>query len=78
MTRNKFLNSMNQKLYGSSITLMKPQVKQVVITSGRTSNVVIFSMKEMILRMVTNKAIFQPDNLLSDPTNPCGDVNDDG
>ena len=78
MNRNNFINSMNQKLYGSSISMMKPKLKPTVLSSGRTSNVVVFSIKEMILKMVTNKSLFHPDNLLLDPTNPCGDVLDDG
>ena len=57
---------------------MKPKLRQTLLSSGRTSNVVIFSMKEMILRMVTNKSIFYPGNLLLDPTNPCADSVDDG
>ena len=35
-------------------------------------------MKEMILRIVTNKSIFHPDNLLLDQTNQCADQQDDG
>ena len=78
MSRNKFIESMNKKLYGSSVSLMKPKLKHSVLSSGRTCNVVVFSLKEMILRMITNKSLFHPDNLLLDPTNPCGDVVDDG
>ena len=78
MSRNKFIESMNKKLYGLSISLMKPKLKQAVLSSGHTSNVVVFSIKEMILRMITNKSLFHPDNLLLDPSNPCGDVKDDG
>ena len=62
----------------TSITLTKPKLKQAVLSSGRTTDVVVFSIKEMILRMISNKSLFHPDNLLLDPTNPCGDVNDDG
>ena len=32
----------------------------------------------MILRMVTNKSILHPGNLLLDPTNPCAEPLDDG
>ena len=35
-------------------------------------------MKEMILKMVTNKTLFHPGNLLLDPKNPCADMPDDG
>ena len=54
---------------------MKPKLR--LLSSGCTSNDVIFSMKEMILRKVINKSIFHPDNLLLDPTNPCADPHDD-
>ena len=30
-----------------------------------------FSVKEMILKMVLNKSLFNPSNLLLDPDNPC-------
>ena len=56
---------------------MKPKLQSTVLSSIRTSNV-IFSLKEIILRMVTNKSLFHLDNLLLDPTNPCGDIPDDG
>ena len=78
LSRNNFLDNMNKKLYSKSVSIMKPKLQLTVLSSGRTSYVVTFSMKEMILRMVTNKSLFQPDNLLLDPTNPCGDVQDDG
>ena len=42
-----------------------------------TRNVVSFSMREIILRMVTNKTFFHPGNLLFDPNNPCADISDD-
>ena len=78
LKRDQFIESMNQKLYSNSASIMKPKIHQTMLSSGRTTNVVTFSITEMILRMVTNKSIFHPDNLLLDPTNPCGDVIDDG
>ena len=78
LSRNNFIESMNKKLYTNSASIMKPKLRPTLLSSGRTSNVVIFSMKEMILRMVTNKSIFHPGNLLLDPTNPCADPPDDG
>ena len=69
---------MNKKLYSKSAFITKPKLRPTVLSSGRTSNVVIFCMKEMILRMITNKSLFHPENLLLDPTNQCGDIPDDG
>ena len=78
LNRNSFIESMNKKLYSNSVSIMKPKLRPTVLSSGRISNFVIFSMKEMILRMVTNKCLFRPDDLLLDSTNPCGDILDDG
>ena len=39
---------------------------------------VTFSFKEIILRMVTNKTLFYPGNLLLDTKNPFADPLDDG
>ena len=78
LNRKNFIESINKNLYLDSASIMKPKLCPTQLTSGRTSNVVIFSMKEMILRMVTNKSIFHPGNLLLDPTNPCAEPPDDG
>ena len=78
LNRKSFIESMNNKLYTRSASIMKPKLCQTLLSSGRTSNVVIFSMKEMILRMVTNKSLFHSDNLLLNPTNPCADIPNDG
>ena len=40
---------------------------------GRIIDVVTFSLKEMILRMVLNKSLFTSSNLLFDPDNPYSD-----
>ena len=63
---------MNQILY-KNCTTMKPIINTIKLSSGRNTNVVTFSLKEMILRMVTNKSLFTPKNLLLSPENPCGD-----
>ena len=57
---------------------MKHKLCPTLLSSGCTRNVVIFPMKQTILRMVTNKSIFHPSNLLLNPTNPCADPKDDG
>ena len=78
LTQNNFIESMNKKLYTNSAFIVKPKLRPTLISSGCTSNDVIFSMKEMVLCMVTNKTIFHPGILLLDPTNPCDDPQDDG
>ena len=71
MKRNKFINDLDQKLY-TDRSFMKPIVSPVNLTSGRSTTVVNFSLKDAIIRMVSNKSIFCPKNLLLDPLNPCG------
>ena len=43
------------------------------MSSGCSTNVVTFSIKEMILRMVTNKSLFKPKNLLLNPQDSFAD-----
>ena len=51
--RNKFINDLNMKLYQDQI-IMKPIVNPIALSSGRTTNVVTFSFKEMVLNIITN------------------------
>ena len=69
---------MNKKLYRDDISFMKPKISPVALSSGRSTNVVTFSFREIILRMVTNKNLFHPSNLLLDINNPFSDPTDDG
>ena len=70
MKRVTFLQDLNNKLYGKQV-LMKPHVDNILLSSGRNTNVVTFSFKEMVLRMVLNKSLFSPSNLLLNPLDPC-------
>ena len=69
MKRATFLQDLNHKLYGKQV-LMKPSVDNILLSSGRNTNVVTFSFKEMVLRMVLNKSLFSPPNLLLNPDDP--------
>ena len=69
---------MNKKLYDEPASLMKPKIYKAVLPSGRISNVIFVSIGEMISKMVTNKTLFHPGNLLLDPKNPCTYITDDG
>ena len=73
--RDKFISGMNHILY-KDCTTMKPLINHIHLSSGRTANVVTFSLREMILRMVTNRALFTPENLLLTVDNPCSDPTD--
>jgi hypothetical protein len=68
--RNKFLSEMNRKVY-SNIKFMQPTVDAITLTSNRQTTVVTFSLKDAILRMVTNKVLFKPEHLLLNVDNPC-------
>ena len=59
LTRNNFIESMNKKLYTNSVSIMKPKLLQILLSSGRTSNVVIFQWKKWYSR-------YQGDWLLPD------------
>ena len=83
--RKTLINGLNNGLYGDK-QIMKPSVHNLVLSSVRSTNIVTFSMKDMVLWMVNNKLLFHPGNLLLDPDNPCalpkdtpfyGDVNSD-
>ena len=78
MQRDKLINCLNRKMYNNRSALMKPKLSLTKLSSGRTTNVVTFSFREMVLKMVANKTLFHPDNLLLDPDNPFADPVDDG
>ena len=69
-TRDTFITDMNRRLYQDTI-FMKPKVNPTTLSSGRSTNIITFSFKEMILNIVTNRSLFCSDNLLLDPDNPC-------
>ena len=73
LKRNNLIESLNKKLYLEEGALMKPKISYINLHSNRTTKVVTFSFREMILRMITNKALFHPDNLLIDPKDPFAD-----
>ena len=73
--RDKFISNMNHILY-KDCTTMKPFINPIYLSSGQTTNVVTFSFRETILRMVTNKCLFTPENLLLSPHNPFSDPSD--
>ena len=50
---------------------MKPEMDYIVLSSDQSINIVTFSVKEIILRMIMNKSLFSPTNLLLDPDKPC-------
>ena len=57
-------------------SFFKPKVEPIILSSGRNTNIVTFSLKDAIVRLVNDKSIFCPDNLLLDPNNPFKDLSD--
>ena len=78
LCRKQSIESMNKQLHDGPASIRNNKVFKTVLSFGPTSNVVSISMREMILKMVTNKTLFHPGNLLLDPKNPCTDIPDDG
>ena len=75
MKRNRLITDLKERLYGSEIH-MNPRVQNVDLSFDHQTNIANFSIKDMILRMVTNKSLFNPGNLLLDPDNPLSPPND--
>jgi hypothetical protein len=67
--RKAFIRDMNLKMYENP-RFMKPVVQPIALSSGRISSVVTFSLQQAIIRMVSNKSLFCPENLLLNPDNP--------
>ena len=57
------------KIYHNEI-MMKPKVDIIRFSFGWFTIFLTFSLKEMVLRIVTNKSIFNRDNILLIPVNP--------
>ena len=69
MTREFFQQDFNSKLYEKEI-IKKLNIDYTVLSSGCSTNVITFSAKEMILRMVMNKSLFSPKSLRLNLDNP--------
>ena len=72
MKREKFLQKLKFNLYHEEI-LMKHKVNKSITFSGRSTSVVTFSIKAIILRMVTYKSFSHQTNLLQNPQDPFTD-----
>ncbi|GAF93514.1 unnamed protein product [marine sediment metagenome] len=48
----------------------KPKIGSIVMTSNTRMSMTVNSFEEMIVQMVTDKALFHPDNILHNPDNP--------
>ena len=72
LRREKLINTMNQKVYHNPL-FGQPRVSHIHLSSGRQTSIVTFSMKDIILKLVTDKSLFTKDNILLDikePRNP--------
>ena len=71
-TREKLINRMSSKIYHNP-TINRSKVTPITLSSGRTTSIVTFSMKEIILKTINNTSLFTKDNILlniNDPTTP--------
>ena len=48
---------------------MKPRVNNNILSSGHSATILSFSMKEGVIHVVTNKSLFESQNILVDPKN---------
>ena len=67
--REKLIKLINQKVYHNPL-FGQPRVSHIQLSSGRQTSVVTFSMKDIILKLVTNKSLFTKDNILLDINEP--------
>ena len=70
--RNKLIQNINQMLCGND-TFMNLIVEQIQLSSGRSTNIIDFSKKDMILHI-----FIHPQNLLLDPNDPLSDSPESG
>ena len=57
---------MNLKLDHNEI-MMKPKVNNISLSSGWYTSIITISLKDTVLRMITNKSMVNKDNILLDP-----------
>ena len=69
LSRHTFLKRMEVLVHGRS-SQPKPNIESIVMTSNTRTSMTVNSFEEMIVQMVTDKALFHPDNILLNPDNP--------
>ena len=69
LPRKGLITEMNKRLNYENL-YCHPRVSSVQLSSGRTTSVVTFSARDLILRVVNNKSLFHKDNILLDVNDP--------
>ena len=69
--RERFIKNLNFQIYKKAV-MLKPRIDRVNLTSARQTSVCTFSFAENVLKILTNKSLFVPKNILLNPENPCG------
>ena len=69
LPRKGLITEMNKRLNYENL-YCHPRVTPVQLSSGRTTSVVTFSARDLILKIVNNKSLFNKDNILLDINDP--------
>lgn len=69
LPRKGLITKMNKRLNYENL-YCHPRVTPVQLSSGRTTSVVTFSARDLILKIVNNKSLFNKDNILLDINDP--------
>lgn len=70
LSRKSLLTRMNNKLNYDKL-YCHPKVTPVRLSSGRTTSVVTFSAKDLILKVINDKSLFRAENILLNVNDPC-------
>lgn len=68
-TRQHLITSLNKKLNFNEL-FCHPRVASIALTSGRSTSVVTFSAKDLIMKVLSNKSLLKKENILLDVENP--------
>ncbi len=68
-SRERLINHLSSKVYYHPM-LNRSKVSPLTLSSGRTTSVVTFSMRELILKTINNNSLFTKDNILLDVNDP--------
>ena len=52
---------------------MQPTINKIQLSLGRSTDIITFSIEEVILRMINNKSVFTPNNFPLNSIHLCSD-----
>lgn len=68
--RKTFIDDISKRLYSNPM-FFQPHITQVTLSSSRSTTIVTFSLRDHILKIVTNRNNMNPELLNLDPEAPC-------